>query len=113
MIMQINKIKLFFLPLCNHVKNLMVTPDLTHRVNMYTTSREGNEITTNKNYQHFKKLTATRGIWIQVFDEAQNQIMNLSNWEQGILIEDITTALQNRITIMNNANNNSQEMQHK
>jgi hypothetical protein len=71
---------------------------------MYTT-REENKI--NKN------PTATRGKWIQTFDEAKNQIMNLPDWAQGILIEDITTALQNRIIIMNNANKNIQEMQYR
>lgn len=76
---------------------------------MYTITEE-NKINKNHNYQHFKKLTATRGKWIQVFDEAKNQIMNLPDWAQGILIEDITTALQSRITIMNNANKNIQGM---
>jgi hypothetical protein len=80
--------------------------------NMYTI-REGNKISTNQNYQHLKNLTATRGKWIQAFDEAKNQINALPDWAQGILIDDITTALQSRIIIMNNANKNSQEMQHR
>jgi hypothetical protein len=98
--------------LCHHAQNFTVTPDLTHLSNMYTI-REGNKIKTNQNCQHLKKLTATRGKWIQAFDEAKNQIMDLPDWAQGILIEDITTALQSRIIIMNNANKNIQEMQHR
>ncbi len=75
---------------------------------MYT-SKEDNKI---NNKQNIKNLTDTRGKWIQVFDDAKNQIMDLPNWAQGILIEDLTTALQNRITIMDNANKNILESQH-
>jgi hypothetical protein len=71
-----------------------------------------NETNTNQNYHHFKKLTATRGKWIQAFDEAKNQIMELPDWAQGILVEDITTALQSRISVMHKVNKNIQEMQH-
>ena len=75
---------------------------------MYT-SREENKINKNQNSKNF---IDTRGKWIQAFDEAQNQIMDLPDWAQGILIEDLTTALQNRIIIMNKANKNIQGMRH-
>ncbi len=51
-------------------------------------------------------MIATQGKWIQASDEAKNQIMALPDWEQGILIEDITAAMQNRIIIKNNASKN-------
>jgi len=79
---------------------------------MYTT-REEKKMNKNQNYPHFKNPITTRGKWIQTFDEAKNQIMDLPDWAQGILIEDISTALQSRIIIMNNANKTSQEMQHR
>ena len=75
---------------------------------MYT-SREENKINKNQNSKNF---IDTRGKWIQAFDETQNQIMDLPDWAQGILIEDLTTALQNRIIIMNKANKNIQGMRH-
>lgn len=61
-----------------------------------------------ENFQNYKNLDATRGKWIQVFDDVKSQIMVLPDWAQGILMEDISKALQNRIDVMHEANKNSQ-----
>jgi len=63
-----------------------------------------------ENFQNYKNLATTRGKWIQVFDEVESQIMGLPDWAQGILMEDISSALQNRIIVMHQANKNSQWM---
>jgi hypothetical protein len=61
-----------------------------------------------ENFQNYKNLATTRGKWTQVFDDVKSQIMVLPDWAQGILMEDISTALQNRINVMHEANKNSQ-----
>jgi hypothetical protein len=61
-----------------------------------------------ESFQNYKNLDATRGKWIQVFDDVKSQIMVLPDWAQGILMEDISTALQNRIDVMHEANKNAQ-----
>ena len=63
-----------------------------------------------ESFQNYKNLDATRGKWIQVFDDVKSQISGLPDWAQGILMEDISTALQNRINVMHEANKNSQWM---
>ncbi len=47
---------------------------------------------------------------MQVFDEVKMQIMGLPDWAQGILMEDISSALQNRIVVMHEAYKNSKVM---
>jgi hypothetical protein len=62
----------------------------------------------NKNLQHYDKQTVIGGKWLQVFDEIKLQFMELPIWTQEIILEDMSTALQNRITVMKKANKESQ-----
>jgi hypothetical protein len=62
----------------------------------------------SKNLQHYDKQTVIGGKWLQVFDEVKLQFMELPVWTQEIIIEDMSTALQNRITVMQRANIKSQ-----
>jgi hypothetical protein len=61
-----------------------------------------------ESFQNYKNLDATRGKWIQVFDDVKSQIIGLPDWAQGILMEDIRSALQNRIIVMHEADKNFQ-----
>jgi hypothetical protein len=71
-------------------------------------SWEGIKMSINKNLQHYDKQAVICGKWLQVFDEVKPQFMELPVWTQEIIIEDMSTALQNRITVMQKANKNSQ-----
>jgi hypothetical protein len=64
----------------------------------------------NLHFHNYEKLDDVRGQWMQVFDEVKMQIMELPDWAQGILMEDISSALQNRIIVMHEANQNSKEI---
>jgi hypothetical protein len=64
----------------------------------------------NLHFHNYEKLDDVRGQWMQVFDEVKMQIMGLPDWAQGILMEDISSALQNRIVVMHEAYKNSKEM---
>jgi hypothetical protein len=61
-----------------------------------------------ESFQNYKNLDSTRGKWIQVFDDVKSQISGLPDWAQGILMEDIRSALESRIKVMNEADKNSQ-----
>ncbi len=63
-------------------------------------NREGININKNSNFEFYEKQTATRGKWMQVFDEVKTQFMDLPDWAQGIFLEDISVALENRIAVM-------------
>jgi hypothetical protein len=60
--------------------------------------------------KHSDNQAAMVGKWIHVFDEVKVQFINLPVWAQEILIDDISAALQNRLLVMQKANNNSRAM---
>jgi hypothetical protein len=64
----------------------------------------------NLTFHNYEKLDDVRGQWMQVFDELKMQIMDLPDWAQGILMQDISSALQNRIVVMHEADINSKKI---
>jgi hypothetical protein len=58
----------------------------------------------NEIIQQYAKQAVAREKWVHVFDEMEAKFMDLPNWAQGILLEDINTAFASRITVMQKAN---------
>jgi hypothetical protein len=73
-------------------------------------SWEGLKMSISKNLQHYDKQAVICGKWLQVFDEVKLRFMELPVWTQEIIMEDMSTALQNRIKVMKKANIKSQVM---
>jgi hypothetical protein len=44
--------------------------------------------------------SALRGKWIRIWEEVGRRILSLPLWMQGILLEDVNTAVANRVATM-------------
>jgi hypothetical protein len=60
--------------------------------------------------QKYAKLVQLRQNWLSTWDKIGERILNLPQWMQTILLDDINTAVANRIAVMeliNDAQRNS------
>ncbi len=50
--------------------------------------------------QQYEKQAALRKKWMQMWEEFEQQFAELPKWAQEILLQDIGTAVQSRISVM-------------
>ena len=49
---------------------------------------------------HFGREAALQKKWLQIWKEIGKRVLKLPNWMQDIVLDDINTAIKNRIAIM-------------
>ena len=57
--------------------------------------------------QPYEKQATISEEWAKIFEDVKVQFMDLPDWAQGILLEDISVALQKRITVIHKAITNT------